>query len=181
MKQLGNLIDPFRAAPGTPPRSLWRFVVWGLSGAWPVLIVAAGISAFSGALEVGAALLLGYVIDMAVSYEGTAFFADHGIVLAAVVGFFLILRPLTLGIAAASNNIVVQPNIGPMVHMRLHRWTLGQPVTFFDNDFAGRIAQKEMQTSRAVGDVAVEVVNVVFFALATIVAVDKHTQQLLPT
>lgn len=169
MKQLGNLIDPFREAPGAPPRSLWRFVVWGLSGAWPVLCVAAAISAFSGALEVGAALLLGYVIDMAVSYDGSAFFADHGLVLALVVGFFLILRPLTLGISAAANNIVVQPNVGPMVHMRLHRWTLGQPVTFFDDDFAGRIAQKEMQTSRAVGDVAVEVVNVVFFALATIV------------
>ena len=119
--------------------------------------------------EVGAALILGYVIDLAVSYDGASFFSDHGFVLLAVVGFFLVLRPLTLGVAAASNNIVVQPNVGPMVHMRLHRWTLGQSVTFFDDDFAGRIAQKEMQTSRAVGDVAVEMVNVVFFALATLI------------
>ncbi|MEL7106337.1 MAG: ABC transporter ATP-binding protein [Pseudomonadota bacterium] len=169
MKRLGNLIDAFRPADGPPPRSLLAFVRWGLSGAWPVMAGAAAISSFSGALEVGAALLLGYVIDMAVSYEGTTFFADHGFVLAAVVGFFLVLRPLTLGVAAIANNVVVQPNIGPMVHMRIHRWTLGQPVTFFDNDFAGRIAQKEMQTSRAVGDVAVEVINVVFFALATLV------------
>ncbi|MEL7460422.1 MAG: ABC transporter ATP-binding protein [Pseudomonadota bacterium] len=169
MKRLGNLIDAFRPADGPPPRSLLAFVRWGLSGAWPVMAGAAAISSFSGALEVGAALLLGYVIDMAVSYEGKTFFADHGFVLAAVVGFFLVLRPLTLGVAAIANNVVVQPNIGPMVHMRIHRWTLGQPVTFFDNDFAGRIAQKEMQTSRAVGDVAVEVINVVFFALATLV------------
>lgn len=169
MKRLGNLIDAFRPAVGPPPRTLVAFVRWALSGAWPVLAVAAAISSFSGALEVGAALLLGYVIDMAVSYEGAAFFADHGFVLAAVVGFFLVLRPLTLGVAAIANNVVVQPNIGPMVHMRIHRWTLGQPVTFFDDDFAGRIAQKEMQTSRAIGDVAVEVINVVFFALATLV------------
>ncbi len=169
MRNLGNLIDAFRPADGPPPRTLWAFVRWGLSGAWPVLCGAAAISAFSGALEVGAALLLGYVIDLAVSYDGSAFFSDHGYVLLAVFGFFLVLRPLTLGVAAAANNLVVQPNVGPMVHMRLHRWTLGQSVTFFDDDFAGRIAQKEMQTSRAVGDVAVEVVNVVFFALATLV------------
>lgn len=169
MKQLGNLIDAFRPADGPPPRTLVAFVRWGLTGAWPVLAVAAAISSFSGALEVGAALLLGYVIDMAVSYEGASFFSDHWFVLLAVVAFFLVLRPLTLGVAAIANNVVVQPNIGPMVHMRIHRWTLGQPVTFFDDDFAGRIAQKEMQTSRAVGDVAVEVINVVFFALATLI------------
>lgn len=169
MKRLGNLIDAFQPAEGPPPRSLIAFVHWSLSGAWPVMGGAAAISSFSGALEVGAALLLGYVIDLAVSYEGTAFFADHGFVLLAVVGFFLVLRPLTLGVAAIANNVVVQPNVGPMVHMRIHRWTLGQSVTFFDDDFAGRIAQKEMQTSRAVGDVAVEVINVVFFALATLV------------
>jgi len=42
-------------------------------------------------------------------------------------------------------------------------------VTFFDNDFAGRIAQKQMQTSNAVTNVVVEFVNVVAFALASLV------------
>jgi ATP-binding cassette subfamily B protein len=51
----------------------------------------------------------------------------------------------------------------------LHRWTLGQTVTFFDDDFAGRIAQKQMQCARAVTDVASEVINVVAFALASLV------------
>ncbi|MEL6243540.1 MAG: ABC transporter ATP-binding protein, partial [Pseudomonadota bacterium] len=49
-----------------------------------------------------------------------------------------------------------------------HRWTLGQSVTFFDDDFAGRIAQKQMQTARAVTDVVVEMINVVAFALASL-------------
>jgi ATP-binding cassette subfamily B protein len=51
---------------------------------------------------------------------------------------------------------------------RLHRWTLGQNVGFFDDDFAGRIAQKQMQCARAVTDVASEVINVVAFALASL-------------
>jgi ATP-binding cassette, subfamily B, bacterial len=56
----------------------------------------------------------------------------------------------------------------PLVLSRLHRWTLGQAVTFFDNDFAGRIAQKQMQTARAVTDVATETINTVAFALASV-------------
>ena len=46
---------------------------------------------------------------------------------------------------------------------------MGQAVTFFDNDFAGRIAQKQMQTARAVTDVATEFINTVCFALASLV------------
>jgi ATP-binding cassette subfamily B protein len=62
----------------------------------------------------------------------------------------------------------VQPNVNPLVLSRLHRWTLGQNVSFFDDDFAGRIAQKQMQCARAVTDVASEVINVVAFALASL-------------
>jgi len=45
---------------------------------------------------------------------------------------------------------------------------MGQAVTFFDNDFAGRIAQKQMQTARAVTDVVSEMINTAAFALASV-------------
>ena len=64
---------------------------------------------------------------------------------------------------------VVTPNVSNLVLSRLHRWTLGQSVQFFDNDFAGRIAQKEMQTARAVTDVVVEILHTVLFALASVI------------
>jgi ATP-binding cassette, subfamily B, bacterial len=57
----------------------------------------------------------------------------------------------------------------PLVLSRLHRWTMGHAVTFFDNDFAGRIAQKQMQAARAVTDVASETINTVAFALASLI------------
>ena len=60
-------------------------------------------------------------------------------------------------------------NLNPLVQSRLHRWILGQNIGFFDDDFAGRIAQKEMQAARAVSDVVGETINVVFFALASLV------------
>jgi ATP-binding cassette subfamily B protein len=42
-------------------------------------------------------------------------------------------------------------------------------VTFFDNDFAGRIAQKQMQTATALVNVVTEVINAGAFAVATLI------------
>ncbi|TMV10724.1 ABC transporter ATP-binding protein [Arenibacterium halophilum] len=168
--RLGDYIDAFKPAEGPPPRSLIAFIRWCLSGAWWALAVAALFSALAGALEVGTAYILGRVIDTTVASGREAFFSGSNLViLGLAVGFFLIARPVMFGLSSASNSIIVQPNVNPLVLSRLHRWTLGQAVRFFDDDFAGRIAQKQMQCARAVTDVASEVINVVFFALASLV------------
>ena len=121
-------------------------------------------------MEAGTAWILGRVIDATISAGPDAFFDGRNLALILMaLGFFLIVRPVLFGLSSASNSIIVQPNVNPMVLSRLHRWTLGQNVTFFDDDFAGRIAQKQMQCARAVTDVASEVINVVAFALASLV------------
>ena len=163
------LIDAFAPADGPPPDRLVPFFLWSLRGAFPVLWVAGFLSALVGVLEVVSAFVLGRIIDTALASGPENFFTDHlGLILFAAA-FFMIVRPATFGLSAAANGVAVQPNVNPLVLSRLHRWTLGQAVTFFDNDFAGRIAQKQMQTSRAVTDVVSEVINVVFFALASLV------------
>jgi len=166
---ISNWINPFIPAEGPPPQTLGAFMRWCLNGAWPVLWLAAFLSALAGAMEAGTAYILGLVIDGAISSGPEAFFDGQnlGLILGAV-GFFIIARPILFGLSSASNAIMVQPNVNPMVLSRLHRWTLGQNVGFFDDDFAGRIAQKQMQAARAVTDVAVEMINVVAFALASL-------------
>ncbi len=166
---LSGLIEAFRRADGLPPRKLGAFFRWCLSGAWPMLIVAAVVSAIAGVMEVLSALILGWVIDAALEAGPAGFFSEHALLLAVFVIFYLLIRPFAFAASSATNAIVVGPNVMPLVLSRLHRWTLGQPVTFFDNDFAGRIAQKQMQAARAVTDVATEVINTVAFALASIV------------
>ena len=162
-------IDPFRESEGPPPQTLGAFFRWALSGSWPALWLAGFLSASAGALEAATALILGMVIDGAIASGPEGFFTATNVVMISVaIGFFLILRPLAFGLSSAANSIIVQPNVNPLVLSRLHRWTLGQSVKFFDDDFAGRIAQKQMQTARAVTDVAVEVINVVAFALASL-------------
>ena len=167
--KLADLIAPFAPADGPPPRALGAFMVWGLKGSWPVLWVATLLSAAAGVTEVVSALILGRVIDAANLTQPADFFGVHGLLLAVFVGFYLLVRPLIFALSSAANSVVIGPNVMPLVLSRLHRWTMGQAVTFFDNDFAGRIAQKQMQTARAITDVATEVINTVAFALASII------------
>jgi ATP-binding cassette subfamily B protein len=169
LQRLGDTILAFAPADGPPPQRLWPFMRWALSGAWPMLWVAGAFSALAGATEVISALILGWVIDAALASGPQAFFTDHGSLILWFIAFYMVLRPLAFGISSATNAVVIGPNVLPLVLSRLHRWTLGQAVTFFDNDFAGRIATKQMQAARAVTDVATEVINTVFFALASVV------------
>lgn len=167
---IGNLIDAFRPAVGAPPQRLGAFLRWCLSGAWPMLWLAAGFSALAGGMEAGTAYILGLVIDTAIASGPEQFFSVGNLaVIALALVFFLLVRPVLFGLSAASNAIVVGPNVNPLVLSRLNRWTLGQSVRFFDEDFAGRIAQKQMQTANAVTSVATEMINVVAFALASLV------------
>jgi len=169
LARLGNLIEPFALAEGPPPQRLWPFFLWCLHGTWPMFWIASVISAVAGLLEVVAAIILGWVIDAALNTGAATFFAENRWLLLASAVIFLVVRPLALGANSASNAIVMGSNILPLVLSRLHRWTLGQAITFFDNDFAGRIAQKQMQAARALTDVVTEVINTLIFALASVI------------
>ncbi|WP_413867888.1 ABC transporter ATP-binding protein [Albidovulum sp.] len=166
--KIGDMIDAFRPADGPPPQTLGRFFLWCLSGAWWPLSLAAVLSAAAGTMEVVTAWFLGAIVDVAQTGNPATILSDHWPLLAGFAIFLLVLRPLAFGLSAASNSVVVQPNVLPLVLSRLHRWTMGHAVTFFDNDFAGRIAQKQMQAARAVTDVASETINTVAFALASL-------------
>ncbi|MFC3613499.1 ABC transporter ATP-binding protein [Lutimaribacter marinistellae] len=168
--RLADLIDPFRPADAPPPQTLGAFIRWCLSGAWPMLFVAAFFSATAGAMEAGTAWILGRVIDTAVTSGPDAFFdaSNMAMVIGAVL-FFMLLRPALFGLSSLSNNYIVMPNITPLVLSKLNRWTLGQSVTFFDDDFAGRIAQKQMQTANAMAMVVSEVISAIVFSLASLI------------
>jgi ATP-binding cassette subfamily B protein len=83
--------------------------------------------------------------------------------------FYLVVRPIVFGINTSALSLIIEPNLFPLILSRLHRWTLGHSVTFFDNDFAGRIAQKQMQTARAATDVVSGTIETAAFALASVV------------
>ncbi|MEX3017407.1 ABC transporter ATP-binding protein [Gymnodinialimonas hymeniacidonis] len=164
---LGSLIPPFARADGPPPQTLWAFIKWCLSGAWPVILLAAAASGMAGLMEVVSAWFLGVMIDSTTS-ESASYLADNALLIAAYIGFYLLIRPLFFGLSAAFTGIVLPPNLAPLIQSRLHRWTLGHDVTFFDNDFAGRIAQKQAQSASALVNVVQEVISAAVYAVITI-------------
>ena len=165
-----KLVDAYARASGTPPRSLWRFFAWCLQGSFLLIAIGCAVSILAGALEVISVLLLGLVIDAALASGRDQLFSENGPLLIGSVLFFLAARPIAFGASSAISTILIAPNINAQVLSRLHRHTLEQAVSFFDDDFAGRISQKQLQASRAISDTVVEVVNVVSFALASLVA-----------
>jgi|TARA_B110000977_G_scaffold10326_1_gene13447 ATP-binding cassette subfamily B protein len=165
IQRLGGLIDSQQEADGPPPQTLARFFRWALSGAWPVIFLAGLISALAGATEVLTMYLLGRVVDVASS---TAPIGNSIGLFALAIVLLMVLRPVLFGVSASFQSVVIGPNLFTLVVGRLHRWTLGQAVTFFDNDFAGRIAQKQMQVARSLTEVVIETVNAVLFALASV-------------
>jgi len=161
-----NLIDPFKPADTPPPETLLAFVRWSLSGTGPILLFAFVVASIGGGLDAATAYLLGQVIDSAAASTPDAYFSENMVLVLFGLAFFVVLRPFFLGLSALTTGYIVAPNVSPMILSRLHRWTLGQSVDFFDNDFAGRIAQKQMQTANALTQVVVEILHVVAFAFA---------------
>ena len=156
IRRASGLIPAFRHADTAPPTTLLAFFRWCLRGAGRGLLAASVISAAAGTVEVITALFLGLVIDSAIASGPDRLLADNGWMFVGIAVFLVVLRPIAFGASAAMQAVVIQPNLLVLVLSRLHRWTLGQAITFFDNDFAGRIAQKQMQSARALTEVTVE-------------------------
>lgn len=166
--KLVDLIRPFGRVDTPPPNTLWPFIWWCLSGSWPALTIAAIACSLAGSLEVVTAYLLGAVLD-ATSGTAEGFWQDQWPLAVVFIVFYIVLRPIIFGVSALSNSIIVQPNVGPQILSRLHRWTMGHSVRFFDEDFAGRLTQKQMQVSNSVTELTSEFLNTICFAIASVV------------
>ncbi|MCR9273177.1 MULTISPECIES: ABC transporter ATP-binding protein [Mameliella] len=165
----GNMIDPERQAEGMPPDRLRAFMTWALQGGWLIIWLGVAISALAGVTEVLSMYLLGRVVDAVGGPVQDGFLSDHMGLIALAVGILLVARPLLFGGLALTQSVMIGPNIFKLVLARLYRWTIGQSVTFFDDDYAGRIAQKMVQAARSLTEIVIETVNAVTFGLATII------------
>ena len=164
-----NWINHKQVAQESPPTSTLSFFHWALKGSFPVLFFCGFISILTGLIEVSAVIILGLLIDAALASSNENPISSQVFLLALGLLFFLVIRPIVFGVFSYTQTVVVSPNIFNLILSRLHRWTLGQSVTFFENDFAGRIAQKEMQTARAATDVVIEIIHTILLALASVV------------
>lgn len=169
MKFFENLIEPFAPANGPPPKTLFAFGKWLFGGAEKAVVLAGIASVLIGLAEVTAAWLVGLIIDRISGVGRAAFLEGYVWQLAAMVGFMLLLRPAIVLFQVAMNSLAFNPNLSVLSLFRLHKYTLGQSLDFFEDDFAGRINQKQMQTAAALGQLLMESLNAVAFALSMLI------------
>ncbi len=152
-----------------PPKTLWTFLRWSVKGGQRVIWMGVLISVLAGVTDIAAMALLGDLVD-ATTATTTGFWVAHWDLVLLSLFVLLVARPVLFGGLALTQSVMIGPNIGMQSLARLFRWTLGQSVSFFDNDFAGRIAQKMQQTTNSLTEMIVESVNALIFGLASILA-----------
>lgn len=165
-----NLVDPYVDYPSddTPPRDLWSFFMGYSQPFKKVFALTAFMSVFVAAIEVGLIYYMGRIVD--VLDEGPEdMWARHGTELIIVALAIVFLRPIFQAIDVALISNAILPNFGTLIRWRAHRQVLRQSVGWFENDFAGRIANRIMQTPPAAGEVVFQAFDAISFSLAYLI------------
>ncbi|BDW87188.1 ABC transporter ATP-binding protein [Roseicyclus marinus] len=166
-----NLVDPYTAYSETdaPPRRLWPFL-WEYSQPFKgVFALTALMSVIVAVVEVGLIWYMGRVVDLMSTGDPSSVLASHGWELIVAAIFILTLRPLIQGLDVALLNNSILPQFGALIRWRAHRQVLRQSVGWFENDFAGRIANRIMQTPGSAGDAIFQIFDAITFSLAYLV------------
>ncbi|MET3448736.1 ABC transporter ATP-binding protein [Ralstonia sp. 1138] len=174
LRRLEKLIDPFRPLPDTqPPANVWRFYAYFLREVRGVFAFLLIVGLLGALIEVALFDFLGRIVDMIQATPGPAFFGRHRNELLWMAFVALIARPVIFGLHDVLVHQVINPNLSNLIRWQNHRYVLKQSLTFFQNDFAGRIAQRIMQTGFSLRDSAVQSVDalwhVVIYAISAMV------------
>lgn len=165
-----NLVDPFIVykETDTPPTRLWPFMLDYSQPFMRVFFWAGLISVVVAAVEVGLIYYMGRVVDL-LSGPPAEVWQTHGTEFILVAAFVLLLRPMLHVVDVLLLNNTILPNFGTLIRWRAHKHVLRQSVGWFENDFAGRIANRIMQTPPAAGEAVFQVFDAISFSIAYLI------------
>jgi ATP-binding cassette subfamily B multidrug efflux pump len=159
-------IDAFpEVAPSRPPDRLLAFYAYYLRPVWPVF-VALLVAGFVGSLiEVVLLAFVGELVDLMRGARSPAsFLADHGLLLAWMAFIAMVARPAVSTAHDIIKNQIIAGPVANRVRWLTHRYVLRQSLSFFQNDFAGRVANKIMQAAPALRDSVVQLIDAIWYA-----------------
>ena len=166
-----GLVDPYApyTQSDTPPRDLWPFLREYIQPFRLVFTVTAVLSVLAAFMDVALIWYVGRLVDQLSTHGPVEFWQIFGTEVISVGLIVLIVRPILLvGNVALLHNTIL-PNFGTMIRWRAHAHVIRQPVGWFESDFAGRIANRIMQTPPAAGDAVFQTFDAVAFASVTVV------------
>ena len=155
-----SLIDPLRwRAASRPPKETGAFFWFFLYPHKGVLIATLALSGIAALSELYVYIYLGRILDWMASTEPAAFLSTHGTALVWMFVVVVLIRPASLLGTRAIINLALAPGLANATRWQNHRYVLRQSMTFFQNDFAGRVAQKVMQTGNAVREAVLNIID----------------------
>ncbi len=169
-----NLVPTYpQQEPTLPPRTFWAFLWHATRGVRPFIALMTLLTAAIGAFEAILFAMLGYVVDRLSNIASVELWTAEKptlLLLAAV----LIASPLAVALQALLKYQAIFANVPMRLRWNFHRLMLAQSLSFYQDEFAGRVATKVMQTALAVRDIWLIVADILVFVViyfVTMVAV----------
>ena len=164
-------LNPYPSeAPSLPPKGLFAFLWHYTKPAAPWLFVLGFCSMALGIAEVLLFQFLGNIVDWLSAGDPGTFLAREGGTLVWMAVLLLVLIP---GIGALHTMTMHQALAGnfPMIaRWQMHRYLIRQSMTFFSNEFAGRVSTKVMQTALAVRETVMKIIDVFIYVISYFVS-----------
>ena len=166
------------------PPTLWAFLWQAAHGCRHLILAMSLLTALIGGIDALFFAGLGWVVDAVTHTPSTLFWHKHGFGLITVA---VLMCATTLLVAAQTmyQHQALAGNFPMRLRWRFHRLMLQQSMRFYQDEFAGRIASKVMQTALAVRDVwfiSTDILVYVLIFLATMLVVvgEFHPLLMLP-
>jgi len=161
-----SLLEPFPVEePVQPPTSLFAFCRHYTKGAGRFLIAMAIMAAMIAVMEVALFQFLGLVVDWLATHTPETLWEEHGLHLLLMGAVVLFAIPVTVFFHSMLIHQTLLGNYPMIIRWQAHRYLLGQSVGFFQDEFAGRISTKVMQTSLAVRETVMKMLDILVYVV----------------
>ncbi len=172
-----RLVDPYPdAVPPPPPKAFFAFIWSCTQGMRPYIAGMTLMTALIGAFEAWLFGMLGSIIDWLGQVKPADLWRTEGDRLM-MLGGVLLASALAVGLQTLLKHQTLQGNFPMRLRWNFHRLMLKQSMSFYQDEFAGRVATKVMQSALAVRDTVMIVGDIMVFVViyfGTMVAVVGH-------
>jgi len=151
LRRLERLVDPYPETTSIPPRGFAGFLWDCTRGLRPYLLALVVFTALLGAFEAFLFSMLGSVVDWLAVVEPSQLLETERERLATLAAI-LVASVALVALQSTIKQQVLFGNFPMLLRWRFHKVLLGQSMSFYQDEFAGRIATKLMQTALAVRD-----------------------------
>jgi ATP-binding cassette subfamily B multidrug efflux pump len=166
LRRFEALLNPTTGTPAPPPNAgllrFYWFYIRQVRGLTVALFVFGGLIAV---LDTMIPAFIGRVVSLVSSHTPDTLFRDQSRVLLGMASVILVLRPLSFVAHNILVNQIVNPGFSNMIRWQNHWHVVRQSWTFFQNDFAGRIANRVLQTGPALRESLVMAFDAAWYIL----------------